>query len=125
MEISFFTKKITLIKKIVYNKYMKKEVFIRLFKIEESIVKSINKIDNDLIIKTISSVNSFAMGNNIRENEFIDVENVYTFKSITELSCDCIYKIRNIYNTTYVNNLICLDTNEGLIYFNCNEVLIK
>lgn len=125
MEISFFTKKITLIKKIVYNKYMKKEVFIRLFKIEESIVKSINKIDNDLIIKTISSVNSFAMGNNIRENEFIDVENVYTFKSITELSCDCIYKIRNIYNTTYVNNLICLDTNEGLIYFYCNEILIK
>ncbi|MBQ4570473.1 MAG: hypothetical protein IJB21_02125 [Bacilli bacterium] len=104
---------------------MKKEVFIRLFKIEESIVKSINKIDNDLIIKTISSVNSFAMGNNIRENEFIDVENTYIFKNITELSNDSIYRTRNIYNTTFVNNLICFDTNEGFIYFSCSEIFIK
>lgn len=104
---------------------MKKEVFIRLFKIEESIVKSINKIDNDLIIKTISSVNSFAMGNNIRENEFNDIENVYIFKNISDISSDNIYIIRNIYNTTCVDNMICFDTNVGLIYFNCNEVLVK
>lgn len=104
---------------------MEKEVFIRLFKIEDSIVKSINKIDDDMVITIESTVNSFAMGNNIRENEFTDVENSYTFKCITDLSNDCIYKIRNIYNTIYVDNLICFDTNEGLIYFNCKEIFIK
>lgn len=104
---------------------MKKEVFLRLFYIEDSIVTSIKKIDTDLIIRIESTVNSFAMGNNIRENEFNDIENVYIFKNISDISSDNIYIIRNIYNTTCVDNMICFDTNVGLIYFNCNEVLVK
>lgn len=68
IEISFFTKKIPLNQKIVYNIDMKKEVFLKLFYIEESIVKSIKFINDDLIIELVTSVNSFAMGNNIREN---------------------------------------------------------
>ena len=104
---------------------MKKEVFLRLFYIEDSIVKSIQKKDHDLIIKIESTVNSFAMGNNIRENEFNDIENVYTFKNVSDISNDCIYIVKNIYNTTCVNDMICFDTNVGLIYFNCSEVFVK
>lgn len=104
---------------------MKKEVFLRLFYIEDSIVKSVNRVDNDLIIIIESTVNSFAMGNNIRENEFNDIENIYTFKNISDLSNDGIYIIRNIYHTTCVDDMICFDTNIGLIYFNCTEVLVK
>lgn len=104
---------------------MKKEVFIRLFKIEDSLVVKINIVNDDLIIKVETDVQSFAMGNNIRENDYYCVENLYTFKNVVNISSDCILNIRAIYNTFCINGLICFDTNLGKIYFDCNEVLVK
>lgn len=104
---------------------MKKEVFLKLFCIEESIVESIKFEENNLIIKIKVSVNSFAMGNNIRENEYSDVENIYTFKNISSLSSLDIYNITNIYQTSSVDDIVCFDTNIGLIYFDFEEVIIK
>ena len=104
---------------------MKKEVFLKLFYIEESIVQSIKVINDDLIIKLLTSVNSFAMGNNIRENEFNDCENVYIFKNIKNIEIDKFLKVKNIYHTSCVDNLICFDTNIGYLYFDFEEVMIK
>lgn len=104
---------------------MKKEVFIRLFKIEDSLVVKINIVNDDLIIKVETDVQSFAMGNNIRENDYHCVENLYTFKNISNISSDSLLNIRAIYNTFYIECLICFDTNLGKIYFDCNEVLVK
>ena len=61
---------------------MKKELFSKLFKIEDSNVINIKEINNDLIIEIETDVLSFAMGNNIRENEYSSVKNIYTFKNI-------------------------------------------
>lgn len=104
---------------------MKKEVFLKLFYIEESIVQSIKVINDDLIIELITSVNSFAMGNNIRENEFNDCENVYIFKNIKNIEIDKFLKVKNIYHTSCVDSLICFDTNIGYLYFDFEEVMIE
>ena len=104
---------------------MKKEVFLKLFYIEESIVQSIKVINDDLIIALITSVNSFAMGNNIRENEFNDCENIYIFKNIKNIEIDKFLKVKNIYHTSCVDDLICFDTNIGYLYFDFEEVMIE
>lgn len=104
---------------------MKKEVFLKLFYIEESIVQSIKVINDELIIELVTSVNSFAMGNNIRENEFNDCENVYIFKNIKNIEIDKFLKVKNIYHTSCVDNLICFDTNIGYLYFDFEEVMIE
>lgn len=104
---------------------MKKEVFLKLFYIEESIVQSIKVINDDLIIELVTSVNSFAMGNNIRENEFNDCENVYIFKNIKNIEIDKFLKVKNIYHTSCVDDLICFDTNIGYLYFDFEEVMIE
>ena len=104
---------------------MKKEVFIRLFKIEDSLVVNIQLINNDLIIKIETDVVSFAMGNNIRENDFHSVENSYIFKSISNISSNNLMKISTIFNSCLIDDLICLDTNLGKFYFDCREVIVK
>lgn len=104
---------------------MKKEVFLKLFYIEDSIVKSIKFINDELTLELITSVNSFAMGNNIRENEFNDCENIYVFKKVKYIDVDKFIKLKNIYHTSIVNNLVCIDTNIGYMYFDFDEVIIK
>ena len=111
--------------KIVYNRYMEKSVFIKLFKIEDSNVLSIKQVNKDLIIEIETDVLSFAMGNNIRESEYYTVKNIYIFKSITDISSTDLFKINAIFNSTYFNELICFDTNLGKVYFNCEEVLLR
>ena len=65
------------------------------------------------------------MGNNIRENEFNDCENVYIFKNIKNIEIDKFLKVKNIYHTSCVDNLICFDTNIGYLYFDFEEVMIE
>ncbi len=103
---------------------MKKELFSKLFKIEDSNIINIKEINNDLIIEIETDVLSFAMGNNIRENEYNSVKNIYTFKNICEISSKDLFKINIIFNTTYINDLICFDTDLGKIYLNCDEVIL-
>ena len=121
----FFLKNNTFQQEIVYNIYMKKEVFIRLFKIEESNVLSIKLSNNDLILVTEVDIICFAMGNNIRENDYHPVQNNYIFKDISSISSNDLFRISNIYNSNYINELICFDTNLGKIYFDCSEVIVK
>ena len=104
---------------------MKKEVFIRLFKIEESNVLSIKLSNNDLILVAEVDIICFTMGNNIRENDCHQVQNNYIFKDISSISSNDLFRISNIYNSNYINELICFDTNLGKIYFDCSEVIVK
>ena len=104
---------------------MKKEVFIKLFYIEDSNVRKIELQNNDLIIQIETDVVSFAMGNNIRENDLNEVTNTYTFKNVKDISNNDLLKISIIYQTTCINSLICFDTNLGKVYFDCNEVFVE
>lgn len=104
---------------------MKKEVFIKLFYIEDSNVRKIELQNNDLIIQIETDVVSFAMGNNIRENDLNEVSNTYKFKNVNDISDYDLLKINIIYQTTCINSLICFDTNLGKFYFDCYEVFVE
>lgn len=104
---------------------MKKEVFSKLFYIENSSVISIKLLNNDLIIELSTDVLCYAMGNNIRENDYNEVTNCYRFINISDISSDKLFNIKNIYSTSLINSLICFNTDIGIIYFNCDEVIVK
>ena len=104
---------------------MKKEVFSKLFYIENSSVLCIKLVEKNLIIEISTDVLSYAMGNNIRENDFNEVVNCYIFSNVFDISSDKIFNILNIYSTSLINGLICFNTDIGRFYFNCEEVIVK
>ena len=52
-------------------------------------------------------------------------ENIYVFKKVKYIDVDKFIKLKNIYHTSIVNNLVCFDTNIGYMYFDFDEVIIK
>ncbi len=103
---------------------MKKIEFIKMFKIEEALVKQIVLEKNDLIITIAMNANIFAMGNNIREDEMIECLTTYVFKNTLLMDID-LKKITNIYNSYLVGDNIILETNMGMVKIQAEEILIK
>ncbi len=110
--------------KKVYNINMKKNEFIKMFKIEEATVQDIKFENNNLIITVKVFVNNFAMGNNIRVDENVECMTTYIFKNAKVIEMN--FKlITNIYNSYLVGENLILETNMGMMKVETEEILIE
>lgn len=108
----------------MYNIDMKKEKFIKLFKIEEATIKSIKYLNNNLYINVSMDVISYAMGNNIREENINSYDTKYVFLNAV-VSCNFLDKITHIYNTYLSKDSIILETNMGMINIVTDEIILE
>lgn len=97
-----------------------------LFKIENA--KVVVKCKNiDLIIETYMDIYSFAMGNNIRENDLKELKTVYVFKNYKLINQTISYLnyISFIYDS-YIKDdkYIIFTTNDNDLIIECEEVII-